>query len=120
MISAIEPAVRLKTLANRSEIDYEAVGYIRHCSMLKLVTLAAVALIGATSVSAQSTSLATAKPAETAKDPDKLICERVEQIGTRLGARRVCMTAAQWAEERRVQREATEAVQRNTNQSPSN
>ena len=88
--------------------------------MFKLVTLAAVVTFGATSAIAQVSSIETSRPATNVKDPNKLVCERVEQIGTRLGAKRVCMTAAQWAEERRVQREAMEAVQRNTNQSPSN
>ena len=88
--------------------------------MPKLVTLAAVVAFGAIFATAQASSIETSGPAENVKDPNKLICERVEQIGTRLGARRVCMTAAQWAEERREQREAMERVQRITNQAPSN
>jgi hypothetical protein len=38
-------------------------------------------------------------------------CERVEEIGTRLGATRVCMTRAQWAERRKRDRDEVERVQ---------
>jgi len=88
--------------------------------MLKLVTLAVVAALGATSVLAQVSSIETARPAGKPDDPNKLICERVEKTGTRLGARRVCMTADQWAAQRSVQREDLERVQRIVNQAPSN
>ena len=89
--------------------------------MLKLVTFAVALAFCATSSVAQVSSIESSRPAGKApSDPNKPICERVEQIGTRLGARRVCMTAAQWAEQRREQREAMERVQRTVNQSPSN
>jgi hypothetical protein len=88
--------------------------------MLKLIPLAAVMAFGATSAIAQVSSIETSRPATNVKDPNKPICERVEQIGTRLGAKRVCMTAAQWAEQRREQREDMERVQRVVNQAPSN
>lgn len=87
--------------------------------MFKLVTLAAVVAFGATSAVAQVTYIESARPATNVKDPNKLICQRVEQIGTRLGARRVCLTALQWEEQRREQREDLERVQRIVNQSPS-
>lgn len=44
-------------------------------------------------------------------DPDEVLCERVEEIGTRLGGSRVCMTRAQWAEQRRLNREEVDRVQ---------
>jgi len=87
--------------------------------MLKLITLAAVVAFGTTSGIAQVASIETARPAAKAQDPNKLICERVEKTGTRLGARRVCMTAAQWDAQRSEQREDLERVQRIQNQSPS-
>jgi hypothetical protein len=87
--------------------------------MLKLVTLAAVAVFGTAPLLAQVSSIETARPASKPADPNKLICERVEKTGTRLGARRVCMTAAQWDAQRREQREDLERVQRIQNQSPS-
>jgi hypothetical protein len=65
--------------------------------MLKVVTLAAAGLFGAAPALAQ-TPPAPAAPAETAKvDPNKKICEIVEETGSRLDRRRVCHTAAEWA-----------------------
>ena len=43
---------------------------------------------------------------------DRIICERQETIGSRLGGRKVCKTFKEWQEERRVQREETEGIQR--------
>jgi hypothetical protein len=88
--------------------------------MLKLITLAVVAALGATPLIAQVSSIETARPAGKPVDPNKLVCERVEKTGTRLGARRVCMTADQWAAQRSEQRADLERVQRVVNQSPSN
>ena len=39
-----------------------------------------------------------------ANDPDRLVCRNVTQIGTRLARRRVCLTEAQWDEQRRINR----------------
>nr|NUR36906.1 hypothetical protein [Sphingomonas sp.] len=70
-----------------------------------LITTAASLLIGASPAFAQSAQPAqgqqTAKPA---KDPNEIICERQEEIGTRLSTQKVCKTRAEWAEERRASR----------------
>jgi len=77
-----------------------------------------VAVTVATPAAAQITfeSQATAPAAPLAAKPsnptnDKMICEREDVIGSRLGAKKVCKTAAQWQEERRQQRETLEKVQ---------
>ena len=44
-------------------------------------------------------------------DPDETVCEKVEVIGTRLASNRVCMTRAQWAEQKRLTREEIDRVQ---------
>jgi hypothetical protein len=44
-------------------------------------------------------------------DPTEIVCERVEKIGTRLGVVRTCMSRAQWADEKRRNRETLEAAQ---------
>ena len=49
-------------------------------------------------------------------DLDRIVCEKEEQIGSRLGARKVCKTVKEWQEQRRVQREEVERVQQNINQ----
>lgn len=56
----------------------------------------------------QTTQQQTAKPA---KDPNEVICERQEEIGTRLASQRICKTRAQWAEERRLTRQDVEKAQ---------
>ena len=49
--------------------------------------------------------------ASAAGDPGQVICEKVEQIGTRLSNSRVCMTRSQWAEQRRLNRQEVEKAQ---------
>jgi hypothetical protein len=44
-------------------------------------------------------------------DPNEVVCEKVEQIGTRLISDRVCMSRAQWAEQKRLSRQDIEKVQ---------
>jgi hypothetical protein len=86
--------------------------------MLKPLLIAAMALTAASPAIAESTN----SPAATAKskDPNRKICEKVERIGSRLATDRICMTAAQWEEQRRENREHVERVQRIVNQAPSN
>lgn len=49
--------------------------------------------------------------ANVAGDPSQTVCEKVEEIGTRLSSKRVCMTRAEWAEQRRRNREEIEKAQ---------
>lgn len=61
---------------------------------------------------------AVAKPAQQGQqiasnivDPNEIICERAEEIGTRLVTKRVCMSRAQWAEQKRLTRQMIEQMQ---------
>jgi hypothetical protein len=47
-----------------------------------------------------------------AKDPDRIICERQKSTESRVATKRVCMTAAEWDERRREDRDAIEKGQR--------
>lgn len=47
----------------------------------------------------------------TATDPNEVLCEKAEEIGTRLVVKRVCMTRAQWAEQKRASRDVIERLQ---------
>jgi hypothetical protein len=87
---------------------------------MKHVLLGAILAACAATAGAQVSTLESATPSKKKGDPDQLVCERQETTGTRLGARRVCLTVAQWEAKRREHREATEKVQRIQNQSPSN
>jgi hypothetical protein len=46
-----------------------------------------------------------------AKDPNEIVCEKAEVIGTRLRSTRTCMSRAQWAEQKRLTRQMIEQVQ---------
>lgn len=83
--------------------------------MRKALISTAAALILGTGISApafaqaaQPTQQATTKPA---KDPNEVVCERQEEIGTRLGSQKICKTRAEWAEERRSNRQDVEKIQ---------
>ena len=67
-----------------------------------LITTAAALLFGSGAAFAQSTQ--PAQPAKPAKDPNEVICEKQEVIGSRLNFQKVCKTRAEWAEERRQNR----------------
>lgn len=57
----------------------------------------------------------TAQPAAgsaQANAENKMICEKQEEIGSRLGGKKVCKTALQWQQEREQQRRTLEDTQR--------
>jgi hypothetical protein len=58
-----------------------------------------------------TTATATGVKAKPKSDPNKIVCETVETLGTRLGGHRECKTRAQWAEERRINRETIDRSQ---------
>ena len=43
----------------------------------------------------------TPAPPEASARPDRMICEKIEEIGSRLNSHRVCMMRSQWQEQRR-------------------
>jgi hypothetical protein len=50
-----------------------------------------------------------------AKDPNEKVCEKQTVLGSRLTTHRVCATREQWAEYRRLDREAIDKAQRSPN-----
>ena len=46
-----------------------------------------------------------------AKDPNRIICERQGELGSRVATKRVCMTAAEWEIRKREDRQALEKAQ---------
>ena len=73
----------------------------------RLVTL--TLLLSAAPALSQTNAAQRAKPAQ--NDPNRIICEKIEQVGSRLATKRICLTAAQWAEKRRMDREDLESTQ---------
>jgi hypothetical protein len=57
-------------------------------------------------------AIAAAEEKKTAKsDPNRIICEKQEVLGSRVATKRVCLTAAQWEERRREDRQALDKAQ---------
>lgn len=46
-----------------------------------------------------------------ASDPNRMVCKRIEMIGSRLQTKRVCMTAAEWDARQAADRQGTELNQ---------
>ena len=44
-------------------------------------------------------------PTQKAKDPNRMICEKQEEIGSRLGGKKVCHTALEWQQLHQQNRE---------------
>lgn len=65
------------------------------------------------SVSATATTANPAAPDPNKSDLNRVVCEKQDKIGTRLGAHKVCMTVAQWAEFRKDVQDQTQHIQQN-------
>lgn len=83
---------------------------------MKCIVIAVGALALATTVvpavaGASASDGAEATKAKSASDPNRVICRRVETIGSRLGSKRICQTAAQWAAQEAENRQDIERRQ---------
>ena len=79
------------------------------------VTVAAIAMLGLVSASA-----AAAEKKSQAKDPNRMVCEKQQVVGSRLATKRVCMTAAEWDAKRLEERQAIDKTQVQRATQPSN
>ncbi len=71
-------------------------------------------LVGLVTVSpafAQDQQVQQQSTAKKSHDPNEVVCERQEETGSRLSAHRVCQTRAQWAEQRRLDRQDVDHAQ---------
>lgn len=86
--------------------------------MLKLVFgLSALMVIAAPAAAQQSTG----KPQDPTKtDAAKIICKKEDTIGSRLGAKKVCLTVQEWADLAAANREHTQDIQKDSGITPSN
>jgi len=71
--------------------------------MLSFIAFALFAGAGAT----------TAPKPDKAADPGRLVCKYVAASGSRLQRQKVCHTAAEWAEQRRIEQQYLRQNQRN-------
>lgn len=54
---------------------------------------------------------ASAEDKKADKDPNRMVCEKQEVVGSRLATKRVCMTAAEWEAKRRDERQMIDRSQ---------
>jgi hypothetical protein len=83
------------TLADRTEISMRIV-------MLTVAACVAAAAFGP----------AVAAPHDKKDAGDKVICRTMEEIGSRLSSKRVCLTRSQWRDQQATQRQNLEKAQR--------
>jgi hypothetical protein len=62
----------------------------------------------AQSQAAPATAASTNAPAA---DPNEIICQKIEQLGSRIAKKRVCLTRSQWADQQLQDRQELERVQ---------
>ncbi len=53
------------------------------------------------------------KPRRQASDPNRMICKNTDEPGSRIQRRKVCATAAEWAERKRIEMQNLLEKQRN-------
>lgn len=74
----------------------------------------ALVLVFASSAGAQSISYLTNNQSLMKGDQNKIVCEKEDKIGTRLGGEKVCRTVAEWNQIREGVRENAERFQAGT------
>ncbi len=80
-------------------------------SIIRLAVGACLGLALALPAAAEDSSRSSTKKA---KDPNEVVCEKQEVLGSRLAMKKVCMTRAEWAEQKRSDREVVGRSQVNT------
>jgi hypothetical protein len=85
---------------------------VRSSNMLKQVSLGVALAFALPSIPAMAQS-APAEENGKAADPKRKICEKIEVTGSRVKARKICMTVEQWEAQRRDSREELERAQKN-------
>lgn len=78
--------------------------------MRAAVRLTALAVIGF-ALAAPAASQDNGPAKKKVRDPNQMVCEKQEVLGSRLAVKRVCMTRAEWAEKRRDDRDLVQKSQ---------
>lgn len=87
--------------------------------MTRFALLASALLVaGMPAMAADPTPAASAGQSDK-NDPNKIVCRREEQIGSRLGAKKVCLSVKEWQDREQADRESTERLQRQAGTRPS-
>ena len=73
------------------------------------LSAAALSLILVTTAAAEDAPSSAKRPP---LDPNQKVCETVTEIGSRLAAKKICATRAEWAEKRKQDRDTVDDAQR--------
>ena len=87
--------------------------------MRTMAILAAVLVSGAAALAQEPAAPPATKRVGPSNDPNQMVCVNQSEIGSRLRARRVCRTRAEWAAHQRDTRDQIDKAQQQT-QSQSN
>lgn len=83
--------------------------------MLKLIcalaTVGTIAGFSAPAAAQVQSSTPAAQPQPAGPNPNEVICQKQEVIGSRLSTKRVCKTRAEWADAKLEDRHAIEKIQ---------
>jgi transposase-like protein len=79
-----------------------------------MIRSAASAIVTASLLSLVATSATAQQSKPKPRDPNEVVCKKEEVLGSRLQSRKVCMTRAEWAEQRQLDRQNVERSQTNT------
>jgi predicted secreted protein len=71
-----------------------------------------VMLVGAACVAAGTLAAANAATPAKKADGDKVICRTMEELGSRLASKRVCLTRNQWRQQQDMERQNLDKAQR--------
>ncbi len=71
-------------------------------SLVAMVSAAGLAALVVEPISAQGGAQ---------RDPNEKVCQVITPVGSRLSTKKICATRAEWAEQKRLDREATEKAQ---------
>lgn len=77
--------------------------------------ISAIALLGWSSapVLADPATPVESHKVRTPADPNQKICQDITVVGSRLATKRICATRAEWAAQKKADRETVDAIQRN-------
>ena len=79
--------------------------------MKKAVVLSALLVSGAAALAQTPAEAPATTKVGPNQDPDQIVCQTQNEIGSRLNRRRVCRTRAEWAEHQRMYRQNIEKAQ---------
>jgi hypothetical protein len=60
---------------------------------------------------AQQTPPTQQQPAKATDSASEIVCQKIEETGSRIASKRVCMTRSQWAEQERTDQQEIQRVQ---------